>query len=155
MQLKNEYDNESVYITDNDQKSLQKYFIGQEIREVKFINKEEIILTNIHNGKCKFYHDNDCCEDFYFVDFDLEEAKDILIGNPIIKFEIESNSDDEPDDDCQDSYTWTYIKISTIKGTLTIRGFGTSNGYYSEEPDIRVDKMWFALANKKHEINIL
>lgn len=82
----------------------------------------------------RMYHLQHCCEsvDIHDVIGDMGD----LIGSPILQAE-ESTSDKNPDDvkrnaSWNDSFTWTFYKLATIKGSVTIRWYGSSNGYYSE-----------------------
>ena len=86
----------------------------------------------------RFYHDQDCCEEVLINDIcgDLSD----LENSPILQAEEVSNyeTEDKPDGHCpgsSDSFTWTFYKFSTIKGSVTVRWLGESNGYYSESVD--------------------
>lgn len=83
------------------------------------------------------YHDQDCCESVTVEDIagDLDD----LVGSPIIDAREESNTTDPPDvtKEYQDSFTWTFYIITTVKGSVTIRWYGTSSGYYSESVDFK------------------
>ncbi len=77
-------------------------------------------------------HHQDCCESMT-----VEVAGDIsdLINHEIIMAE-EVSSTDHPAPPNAESYTWTFYKFGTVKGYVTLRFLGESNGYYSESVDI-------------------
>ena len=76
------------------------------------------------------YHEQDCCESVYLAEV-VGDPED-LIGTPILLAEV-VDGESGPEEKYTDSYTWTYYKLSTIKGSVTLRWYGSSNGYYSEE----------------------
>jgi len=71
---------------------------------------------------------------------DIVGDLDDLVGVPILLAEeVIHGQDTNPDvvdtPKYQDSFTWTFYNLSTIKGSVTIRWYGESNGYYSESVD--------------------
>lgn len=66
----------------------------------------------------------------------LDVAGDIvdLLGSPLLLVEETSNREEVD----WDHVTWTFYKMSTINGSITMRWKGESNGYYSEEVDFFV-----------------
>lgn len=109
---------------------------GKTLVSVVNYKDEELIFTTDAGEVYKLYHDQDCCENVYIEDIcgDLDD----LVESPILEAdEVTSNEDPSgiERDYTPDSFTWTFYKIGTIKGFVTIRWFGESNGYYSESVD--------------------
>lgn len=98
-------------------------------------SRDELIFTLNEGTQCKLHHEQDCCEGVSIegIDGDLKD----LIGNPLTQAEEVSN-EDYPAPEHADSYTWTFYKMATVKGYVTIRWLGQSNGYYSESVDFTV-----------------
>lgn len=93
---------------------------------------DELIFTCAGNERFKMYHEQDCCESVHLAEV-VGDFNDI-IGHEIIEAEEVSNSNDaaaKPHEYC-DSWTWTFYKLGTKNGFVTLRWLGTSNGYYSE-----------------------
>lgn len=106
---------------------------GQTLVKVENIDDETIKFVTNEGAVFELYHEQNCCESVYVEDItgDLND----LVGTPILLAE-ESESSDTPDGVTlgyePDSQTWTFYKLRTIKGSVDIRWYGSSNGYYSE-----------------------
>ncbi len=97
----------------------------------------EIIFESVEGKRWMMWHDQDCCENVT-VD-DIAGDLDDLIGSPILEAE-EVTSNENPEGvvmGYQDSFTWTFYKLGTMKGRVTIRWYGESNGYYSESVNFK------------------
>lgn len=107
--------------------------LGKTIKQVDVsTDKDEITFVTIEDETYRMYHSQDCCESVY-VDDIVGDIKD-LIGYPILLAE-EATSNENPEGvniEYQESFTWTYYKLATIKGYVDIKWYGASNGYYSE-----------------------
>lgn len=81
-------------------------------------------------------HHQDCCEDVHLED--IEGDWEDLIGYAITNAEEVIHDGNTLTTDNKfhlsglESYTWTFYKIDTRKGGITLRWLGSSNGYYSE-----------------------
>ena len=117
-----------------------EYFIGKTFSEIHVAeDKDEIIFISSEGEKYRMFHGQDCCENVYVEDI-IGDINDLL-GAPILLAE-EITSNENPEGiakEYQDSFTWTFYKLATIKGYVTIRWYGESNGYYSE--DVSIEKI--------------
>lgn len=128
-------------------------------KEAKFSDLVGMTLTSVEGhagGECiqfttqdgrKFQqiHYQDCYEDVRVNDIIGDFAD--LLDTPLLVAEERTSMYEEPSllervkerfdigDPLPDSYTWTFYELRTVKGSVTIRWYGTSNGYYGEGVD--------------------
>ena len=109
--------------------------VGKTLKEIRMVGNDQIVCTTVGGQQYKLYHSQDCCESVMIEDVVGDLAD--LVGEPTLIAE-EATSDKNPGGvtkGYQDSFTWTFYKFATRKGSVTIRWYGESNGYYSESVD--------------------
>lgn len=104
--------------------------IDKTLLRIEQIGNDVIEFTCDDGTVYRMRHDQECCESVYVEDI-IGDLTD-LIGSPIIMAE-EATGNEGPIGG--DSFTWTFYKLATAKGYVTIRWYGESNGYYSESVD--------------------
>ena len=92
-------------------------------------------VKTIDNRHFTLNHEQDCCEDVYLTDIcgDLND----ICNSPLLQAEEIIQENGPNSDDRVESETWTFYKFATIKGRVTFRWYGESNGYYSETVSFR------------------
>ncbi len=104
---------------------------------LSLLNQTFLKVENLDNQCVRFtgadymvemFHGQDCCEYVYLEDVvgDLSD----LENSQIVRAEKTTSDIEETDYGIK---RWTFYNISTVKGSVTLRWCGSSNGYYSVE----------------------
>lgn len=110
---------------------------GRVLCKAEKLGNDELRFYLTEDHYVKMYHSQDCCESVTIEDIvgDLDD----LVGTPLLVVEERvSHNEDGTEEMYADSYTWTYYSFRTIKGSVDIRWYGSSNGYYSESVNVDV-----------------
>jgi hypothetical protein len=126
-----------------------RLMIGQTPVEIDGMKEgsEEVTIVTKEGGKLTLRYEPDCCASCSICQVDGDPMD--LLGLPLLMCEEDGNV---PDHDMLDeqgagngasyhdeSYTWTFVKFATTAGYVTLRWYGSSNGYYSEAPTAYYD----------------
>ena len=120
---------------------------GKTLKDINNVDNEELYFHTVDDEVYCLCHLQDCCEQVIIEDIcgDLDD----LVNSPILLAEEISSENEEPIPECYDeSYTWTFYKLATNKGGVTIRWLCTSNGWYSEEVS------FFKMTKKEYMLKI-
>jgi hypothetical protein len=108
--------------------------VGVTMSSVTQTSSDRMLLEATDGRQWDMIHEQDCCESCSIEDIvgDLGD----LVGSPIVMAD-ESTNHDNPKGEYEESFTWTFYKLATAKGYVTIRWYGSSNGYYGETATFR------------------
>jgi hypothetical protein len=117
--------------------------LGKTLTDVVVSDNKDMITFKTADEEFVMLHDQNCCE-HVSIDDVAGEWSDV-IGSPIVMAEEVSSEDRQswqegPEHDYDESFTWTFYKLGTVKGGVTVRWYGSSNGYYSESVDFYQSK---------------
>ena len=98
----------------------------------------EVMTFTLETGEVyQLYHSQDCCENVTIEDINgnLDDLVGANIGLAEEAISYNKNPPGVPSQEYQDSFTWTFYKLATVKGYVTIRWYCEANGYYSKSVD--------------------
>ena len=111
--------------------------IGKVIVKVEGMEQysDTVEMVTSEGETYRLFHDQNCCESVSVEEVIGDPAD--LIGQVVHDAEVSTDSDitHRPEIGYVDSFTWTFYRIVTPRGTVVLRWLGTSNGYYSESVD--------------------
>ena len=104
--------------------------IGKTVSRVIQEDDDVLIFTFDDGATAKWHHIQNCCEGVSIDD--VNGDWDDIVGSPLLVCEGRSSYGDT---DYGDSETWTFYTYRTSKGSVDVKWYGSSNGYYSEGVD--------------------
>ena len=120
--------------------------LGQTLRIIRIEDNKQTIIFIGEGRVWRMSNNRDDCTDVLVTVEDICGDLDDLIGSPLLMCEKTTHENTKPQEitnfdfekqrKWDDSFTWTFYKFATIKGSVTIRWYGSSNGYYSEEVEL-------------------
>ena len=108
-----------------------KELIGKILINIEDLDGEELVFICSDGSKYAMYHSQECCESVRVEDI-IGDLEDLLHSELLVAEERSESGDTD-----YGSYTYTFYEFATIKGSVTIRWYGTSNGYYSERVNFK------------------
>lgn len=112
--------------------------LGKTLKGV-IVSSDEMRFVVNSGETYRLFHHQDCCESVTIDDV-CGDVKDLLWAEILEAECIHQTSENPPGvhREYQDSFTWTFYKIGTSKGSVVVRWYGESNGYYSERVDFEL-----------------
>ena len=106
--------------------------LGKTMTKVEQVGDDWLEFCADDGSKYVLLHHSDCCEIVTIEDV-IGNLSD-LVGAPILMAEevVSATNPEDIKKEYQESFTWTFYKFATVKGYVTVRWYGESNGYYSE-----------------------
>lgn len=119
--------------------------LGQTFSRVEGVEDGEVMTFWFDDSHpdllcAQFFHNYQCCESVTIesITGDISD----LAGSPLLMAEEVSDGEDwksnKTSRDPYGSQEWTFYKFATIKGSVTVRWYGESNGYYSTDVNFKV-----------------